>query len=121
MNEKDQPSRAKRLGEYVGRCWKCYSRALDKISHRLQQAGVPFALSRMAVWIMQVVAITGLLYVAFWITLIVIIASLGVSGFFSPPTRTNHFSADWRDGPSGFGLYDQTGARIDPYDPDEMF
>ncbi|WP_460322782.1 DUF3742 family protein [Pseudomonas ogarae] len=120
MSEKDRPSRAERLGERFGQCWKCYSHVLNKISHRLQRWGIPSALSRMAVWVMQGAAIAGLLYVAFWITLIAIIASLAASGFFSLATRANDFSADWRDGPSGFGLYDQTGVRIDPYDPDEM-
>lgn len=107
MNGKDRSSRAKKLGEYVGRCWKRYSRALDKISHRLQQVGVPRALSRIVGRGLHAVVIFGLLYAAFWVTLMAITLFVICSFRIADDKATG-----WRHGPEGYGYY-ESGERID--------
>ncbi|WP_428983133.1 DUF3742 family protein [Pseudomonas bijieensis] len=71
MREREQPTRAERLGEYAGRCWRSYLRGLDRLSGGLQRVGVPYVLSRMITWGLQALVLFVLLCVAFWVTVIV--------------------------------------------------
>ncbi|WP_092148155.1 MULTISPECIES: DUF3742 family protein [unclassified Pseudomonas] len=119
MSEQEQSSGAEKFGNYLGRCWKGYSRILDRFSRCLQRAGVPFVLCRMIGVSLQAVVLVALLCVAFWITIIGMFVLLGASGLFSP-RGTDDLNADWKNGPSGFGIYDQSGVRIDPHDPDDV-
>ncbi|WP_055136586.1 DUF3742 family protein [Pseudomonas corrugata] len=120
MREQEQATRAEKLGEYAGRCWRSYLRVLDRLSGGLQRAGAPYALSRMIAWGLQALVLFVLLYVAFWITIIFIVVALGSSGLLDRSSGVGGLGAEWRDGPSGFGIYDQAGVRIDPHDPDEV-
>lgn len=106
MSEKDRPSRAEKLGERFGRCWKCYLHALNKIEHYLQRWGIPFALSRLVGWALYAVVIIGLLYVAFWVTLV------AITLFVTWKVRTTDDDAGWRHGHEGYGYY-QNGIRTD--------
>lgn len=112
--------RAERLGSWLGRCWRGYLRLEEVIILRLQRLNVPINLARIICWILEVIGLIVLLYVAFWITLIVLLIAAFVCGVLNFNSRANEEDSEWRDGLSGFGLYNQTGVRIDPHDPDEM-
>ncbi|WP_448111268.1 DUF3742 family protein [Pseudomonas lini] len=108
MTEKDQTTRAVRLGEWLGRCWKGYLRFLDRVFSWLRRAGIPPTLARVFVWALQAVVIITLLYVTFWITLIAIVVFVAGSGLL----ETDDEAPGWRDGPEGHGYY-ENGTRID--------
>ncbi|WP_285374239.1 DUF3742 family protein [Pseudomonas sp. lyk4-TYG-107] len=116
MTEKDQTSKASRLGEYLGRCWKGYLRNLAKLSGLLIRVGVPSVIAKICTLLLQTVAVISLLYIGFWTAVIFIVVLIGSIRYSS----TENEPPNWRDGPSGFGLYDRAGTRLDPYDPDEM-
>ena len=109
MSEQEQSSSAEKFGNYLGRCWKGYSRILDRFSRCLQHMGVPYVLCRMIGVGLQAVVLIILLYVAFWITLIAICLFVRwATGVAIDDERT----PQWRDGPDGFGYY-EGDTRID--------
>ncbi len=118
--KRDGSTRAMRFGRWLGRRWRGYLQYEEKALLWFQRLGVPIKVSKILGWALKAAVLIALLYVAFWITLIVLaIAVAGYRGFISDTTMDNQ-SSELRDGLSGFGLYDQGGARIDPHDPDEM-
>lgn len=120
MMEREGPTRATRFGLWLGRRWCGYLRCEEKAFSYLQRKGLSLKISKILGWIVKASVLIALLYVAFWITLIVLaIAVAGYRGFISDTTMDIQ-SPELRDGLSGFGLYDQGGARIDPHDPDEI-
>ncbi|TNF83799.1 MULTISPECIES: DUF3742 family protein [Pseudomonas] len=85
MRRQEQATRAERLGEYAGRCWRSYLRVLDRLSGGLQRLGIPNSLSRIIALGLQVSVLFVLLFVAFWGAIIVafifvVSRSIGRSG-----------------------------------------
>ncbi|TPG90305.1 DUF3742 family protein [Pseudomonas caspiana] len=120
MTNGDQPTRAMQFGRWVGRRWQSYLRYEEKTLSWLQRKGAPIKFSRFLGWLFKAVALITLLYVAFWITLILVAATIGAYAILNSDSSMYSEHTEWRDGLSGFGLYDQGGNRIDPHDPDEM-
>jgi hypothetical protein len=73
----------------------------------LQRKGVPIKVSRFLGWLLKAAALITLLYVAFWITLIVLVITVGAIGVL----RSND-PPEWRSGPEGYGYY-ENGVRTD--------
>lgn len=120
MTKKGQPTKAMQFGRWLGRRWRGYLRCEARALLWLQYRGVPIKVSRILGWILKAVVLISLLCVAFWITLIVVVATVGAYAVLNSASSTFDESTEWRDGLSGFGLYDRGGTRIDPHDPDEM-
>ncbi|WP_041931130.1 MULTISPECIES: DUF3742 family protein [Pseudomonas] len=122
MKEKGRATTAMQFGRWLARRWRGYLRFEEGVLIWLQRLGVPVRISKMLGWIFKAVVIIALLYVAFWVTLFVIFIAAGACCviYSDSSIDMNQKPPQWRDGLSGFGLYDQTGIRIDPYDPDEM-
>ncbi|WP_454868457.1 DUF3742 family protein [Pseudomonas farris] len=120
MTKKERPTRAIQFGRWLGHRWRGYLRYEEKTLLWLQRKGVPIKVSRIFGWILKAVALIVLLYVAFWITLIFVLATVGAYIVLNTDSSMYNEPAEWRDGLSGFGLYDRGGTRIDPHDPDEM-
>ena len=120
MTKKERPTRATRFGRWLGRRWRGYLRYEEKTLSWLERIGIPIKVSRIGAWILKAAVLIALLYVAFWITLILVAATVGAHTFLNSDSSMYSEHAEWRDGLSGFGLYDRGGNRIDPHDPDEM-
>lgn len=112
-------SRASMLGVRFGLIWKRYMRFLRWVSAWLSNIGLRSDVVRMILCMLQIAAVGFFVFCASWIVVIGVIMVLGGLGLFTSTERTGDFDAQWREGTSGFGLYDATGTRIDPYDPDE--
>ncbi|WP_460110345.1 DUF3742 family protein [Pseudomonas sp. S3_H04] len=108
MTEKDRASKASRVGEYLGRCWKGYLRNLTRVSGWLRKVGVPRKLASFCALLLHTVTVMVLLYIAFWVTVVFIVALVGSCGLFSSEPEP----ASWRDGPEGPGIY-ENGVRTD--------
>ena len=118
--EGERPMRAARLGRWLGHRWRGIL-SLEKNSLLwLQRVGVPINVARICGWILKAVVLGALLCFAFWIALIALAIVFVIRAAFNADFRSDYEESNWRDGLSGFGLYDRTGVRIDPHDPDEM-
>lgn len=120
MTNRDRPTRAMQLGLWLGRRLRGYLRYEEKTLLWLQRKGVPIKVTRILGCILKAVVLIALLYVAFWITLILVAAIVGAYAVLNSDSSMYSEHTEWRDGLSGFGLYDRGGNRIDPHDPDEM-
>ena len=115
-------TRAMQFGQWLGRRWLGFLRFEERVLMWLERTGAPMPISKILCWRLKVVIIVALLYVAFWITLFVIFITAGACSviYSNSSIDMTDKHPQWRDGLSGFGLYDERGIRIDPYDPDEM-
>ncbi|MGF6513033.1 hypothetical protein ABH912_000499 [Pseudomonas sp. BT76 TE3572] len=111
---------AARFGKWMGRRWRGILLFEKNSLLWLQRVGVPINVAKIYGWILKAVVLSVLLYLAFWIALIALAIVFVVRAAFNCDFRSDYEESDWRDGLSGFGLYDRTGVRIDPHDPDEM-
>ncbi|WP_082460506.1 DUF3742 family protein [Pseudomonas mediterranea] len=107
MCRQEQATRAERLGEYAGRCWRSYLRGLDRLSGGLQRLGVPNSLSRIIALGLQASVLFVLLFVAFWVAVIAIYLFVSWSVHIEEEAASG-----WRDGPEGYGFY-EGGTRTD--------
>ncbi|MCU7247304.1 DUF3742 family protein [Pseudomonas koreensis] len=108
MSSKDRDAKASRTGIFLGRCWKGYLRFLNALTAFIVKIGAPPALAHALGVLLQAVALIALLYVAFWLTIFLLILFITCNGLL---TR-EPVPSGWRDGPNGYGYY-QEGIRID--------
>ncbi|WP_350310407.1 DUF3742 family protein [Pseudomonas sp. lyk4-40-TSB-59a] len=120
MTDREKASNANRAGNWLGTLWKSYLRIEKNFSIWLCQIGAPPLLARTLGWCTHALVIGFLLFIMSWIALLLVIVAIGSFGIYSSRGYNHSYDSEWRDGPLGFGLYDQNGARLDPYDPDEM-
>lgn len=80
MNTTTRISTAERLGRSFGRGWRAYARGERRASNWLTSKGVPAAGSTALVWVVKLVALGVLLYVAFWFALVLIGVAVAVAG-----------------------------------------
>jgi len=74
MNTTTRISTAERIGRSVGRGWRTYARGERRVSNWLASKGVPVVGATALLWLVKLVVLGLLLYVAFWFT----IALLGI-------------------------------------------
>jgi len=121
MNSQTRISRMERAGSSLGRVFRALARRENQLTGWIIARGYPTTVARGFIWIIRVVLIGILLYtsiaVAAALIMVLLIArSLAIANLSAPRN-----AAQWRSGPLGFGLYDQTGWRIDPHDPNDLF
>ena len=63
---------AERLGRTLGRGWRAYARGERQASNWLVSKGVPVADASVLVWVVKLAVLGVLLYVAFWLTLVLL-------------------------------------------------
>lgn len=108
------------VGYRLGKCCKRYVLMMQRFSAWLCRMGFSPMYASFVVWGLQALAIGLALFVMSWIVVFSIILALGISARLSDSSTTNWYRSEFRDGPHGFGLYDDNGIRLDPYDPDDM-
>jgi len=67
---------AERLGQALGRMWQAYLRQERKVNGWLVAQGLPAGVSKVLLLAIKLVALGVLLYVAFWLTLLLVFAIL---------------------------------------------
>lgn len=119
MNASTHISSAERMGGALGRVWKKWRRLDDRLCRRLVAYGLADGLAKVVLWAIKLIVLGALFYAAFWVALILAIA-LAVAGLAQHADfREDEDKPEWRDGHSGFGLYDQREWRHDMGGPDE--
>jgi len=111
-----------RLAHWLGRTW---ARGWNKAGAALVSAGLPPKAAKAAVVAAKIAIAAVLLYVAFWLLLAVLavaaLALLARSGVLEDAEsgeEEEETSYEWRIGPEGDGLYDNSlGIRIDHVTP----
>lgn len=120
MGQDRQATTSMRLGERLGRVCRGYLSLERRMLNRSNEMGVPSWLAQPLCWIFKLCLIGIFLYLTFWIAVIVILVALITWRLLRGGYGQLENRPEWRDGLLGYGLYDETGARVDPYDPDEQ-
>ncbi len=123
MNTTTRISTAERLGRCVGRGWRAYARRERRLSSWLASKGVPMAGVAVLLWVVKLVALGLLFYVAFWLAALLLlgVAAAWMAGNLARKDDRWVQQDELRNGEAGFGLYSSTGQRIDPHDPNDPF
>jgi hypothetical protein len=77
----------------------------------LAVAGLPAGTVRTLLWGIKLIALAGLLYVAFWAAVVGIGIAVAVWNGKHPIYDVD--MEGWRHGDQGIGLYDKNGLRVD--------
>ncbi|VVM79789.1 hypothetical protein PS664_02223 [Pseudomonas fluorescens] len=120
MGQDRQNSASKRIGEWLGRVFRGYLTLERRILVRSQALGVPQWLVKTLAWMTKLCLLGAFFYLAFWVALITSLAMLGAWRLLCSDIELSGSRYEWRDGSLGYGLYDETGVRVDPYDPDDQ-
>jgi len=119
MNASTDKTYAERMGGALGRLWKKWLRVDDRICNRLVTFGLPKGLTKIVLWAVKLILLGVLFYAAFWVALILAIAAAAAGIAQNIDTNDDPYKREWREGPTGFGLYDKNEWRYDMGDPEE--
>jgi fatty acid desaturase len=118
MKTMSRTTHTERAGRWFGRVWRGVVRQEARAIRWLAGKGVPTGVAWLLFWIVKLAVFGALLYFAFWFALLLL---FGVVAAWV--TRNSGWDDDnkpeWREGHSGFGLYDKNEWRHDMGDPDE--
>ncbi|MAZ69285.1 DUF3742 family protein [Porticoccus sp.] len=114
---------AHRAGCKVGRAWRGVVRQDRRAIEWFVKHGWPTGLAKAMLWITKLAVLGVLLYTAFWLTLLFVLALLVTCGIANSDQGDEQVNAndEWRFGESGYGLYSSGGQRIDPHDPNDPY
>lgn len=113
MPTQAHPSLAERFGRRLGLGWRAYLRLERQTVAQSLERGVPQVIAIGGLWLVRLLIMGGLLYVASWVGLLLAVLVLVACR----PLRSEDEKPEWRMGWSGFGLYSGE-TRIDNDDPE---
>lgn len=119
MKQRERLSISERLGRWTGRAWRGYVRRESAMLQWGANKGVPAFVVSMLLWTLKLVVLAAALYLGFWIMFAAVLVIAGLRIIANSDVDVDEAEPEWRDGLSGYGLYDDKGVRIDPHDPDE--
>ena len=109
---------AERAGRWLGRAWRECVRNEARALQWLTSKRLPAGVGRLLFWIIKLGVFIVLLYAAFWLAVLLALAVF--AAWLAQDSDWNGRSkSEWRDGHSGFGLYDKREWRHDMGDPDK--
>jgi fatty acid desaturase len=109
---------AERVGRWLGRAWRGCVQQEAHVIQWLVKKGIPAGVGRLLLWLAKLTVVVALLYVAFWFAVLLLIGV--VAAWIAQNSGKNEENKpEWREGHSGFGLYDKNEWRHDMGDPDE--
>lgn len=111
-----RPRTAERFGRRLGLSWRAYLRLERQTVAWVLERGVPPAVAIGGLWLIRLLIMGGLLYVALWVGLLVALLVLTAWVACQPSSRADE-QPQWRMGWSGFGFYSGE-TRIDSDDPE---
>jgi fatty acid desaturase len=110
--------RAFRLGWEAGHALRRIASLDRKACRWLAARGLPVGTAKIVLWAIKLAVLAFLLYVAFWgallLTFFLVVAWVGRNS----SDWQDENKPEWREGHSGFGLYDKNEWRHDMGDPD---
>ncbi|MCF5656241.1 DUF3742 family protein [Pseudomonas poae] len=108
-------SKAERVGRWLARAYRGLLRQEQRLRLWLVEFGVPATGARVFAWCLRFSVIVLLL--SFSIVLAMIVLGLWLIGRGVARSDLSYRTPDveWRDGPSGYGMYTDDGYRIDPH------
>lgn len=106
-----------RLGWGAGRAWRGYQHRERRAVDWLIAQGMPKSAATTLLWLIKLVVLGVLLYVAFWFALVLAFA-VACAWVIRNGTIQEEPEPEWRIGLSGYGLY-RGDVRIDPESPDD--
>ena len=123
MKPSTQTSSADRLGQMLGRMWRGYLRQEQRVNAWLVEHGVPAGGAAALLWIVKLMVLGVLLYIAFWFALLLVFALLAARGLAQDGQDEDLWAQtdELRQGEAGYGLYSSSGQRIDPHDPNNPY
>ena len=104
---------AERTGRALGRMWKGVARLDRKVRQRFVASGLSAGAAAALLWIVKLVALGVLLYAAFWLALLLVFAVVAAWAARHADMNEEEPQPEWRQGHSGFGLYDKSEWRLD--------
>ncbi|WP_338523984.1 DUF3742 family protein [Pseudomonas batumici] len=108
-------SKAERVGRWLGRAYRGLARQEQHLRLWLVAGGLPELGAKVIAWFMGLSVLVLLL--SFSILLAGLVAGLFLIGRGVARSDLSYRTPDveWRDGPSGYGMYTDDGYRIDPH------
>lgn len=120
MKKTARTTTAERTGRWLGRAWRGFVRQEARAVRWLADKGLPAGVARLLLWIVKLAVFAVLLYVAFWLALLLLFGIVAAwVARNSDSDWEDENKAEWREGHSGFGLYDKNEWRRDMGDPDD--
>ena len=107
-------SKAERFGHWLGGRWQAYRQRERQTVAQALDRGMPRAVAIGGLWLVRLLIMGGLLYVASWVGLLLAVLVL-VAWVACRPSTSIDEQPQWRVGAAGFGLY-RGDIRIDPGD-----
>ncbi|MFC6839152.1 DUF3742 family protein [Xanthomonas theicola] len=116
-------TRISTAGRSVGRGWRAFARGERRLSSWLASKGMPMAGVAVLLWVVKLVTLGLLFYVAFWLALLLLLGVAAAWMADNSARKDDRWAQqdELRNGEAGFGLYSSTGQRIDPHDPNDPF
>ena len=111
MPTQPHASLAERFGRRLGLVWRTFLRLERQTVAQALERGVPRAITSGGIWLVRLLIMGGLLYVASWVGLLLAVLVL-VAWVACRPSIPADEQPQWRMGISGYGLY-RGGVRID--------
>lgn len=108
---------AERTGRGFGRAWLAIRRQEARVVQHLMRQGLSRGIATLSLWAVKLLVLGVLLYVAFWLTLVVIFV-LVAAWLAGNADDTAEDKPRWRNGLSGYGLY-RGDVRVDPGTTDD--
>lgn len=119
MKKTARTTTAERAGRWLGRAWCGFVRQEAYAIQWLANKGLPAGVVRLLFWIAKLAILVVLLYVAFWLALLIVFAVAAAWVARNSDGWEDENKPEWREGHSGFGLYDKNEWRHDMGDPDD--
>lgn len=110
---------AHRAGQAAGRGWRWYVHREQQLIRTLIAHGISARAARTALWVIKVAVLGLLLYLAFWLAVLLAFAVVPAWIAKNSDVTNEGESTEWREGHSGYGLYDKNEWRRDMGDPDQ--
>ena len=112
-------STAEHAGAVIGRAWRRWQRQEHRLICWLVCKGVPATTAKTLLWIVKLAILGLLLYAASWVTMLLAFAVAAAWVARNAGGAGDSHQPEWRNGISGFGLYNQDGYRVDPHNFDD--
>ena len=113
------PACAERMGRALGRIWRGVLRRERKAGEWLTAKGLPPGIAQALPLLVKLAVLGVALYAAFWAALVLMGIVVVAWGWWNAEPDWTREEPEWREGHSGFGLYDKNEWRYDMGDPEE--
>jgi fatty acid desaturase len=111
---------AEYLGAMLGRAWRRWLQQERYSVSWLVSKGLSATVAKILPWVLTLVALGVLLHIASWLALLLLFGVATVWVAKNPECDDDEQrQPEWRNGVSGFGLYNSDGYRVDPHNLDD--